>query len=449
MKRFFLTVGCSLFFILLAVILCFAISVVLLTTSARAAALYQTATSSYISASNEATPTITIATAEEGSAYRLAQAQHDVPAAKEAQSIYLHLWIDAGVHAQGCALTLAGDASGAEPFAVDDRLTLVAHLAGGQSRVWQKDFRSGGAVARLAPVDVTDALGPDLHSLEIIMEDLQPSTYGNTELWLIACGNHAPTSVSATATATNPARETSSPTPTIIFTASTSITSTSITSTPTSQGHPTEVTALPISLSQESDKASPTPKNTMKTPTQTSAPFVPSQTGGGQNSDIEVAGTTQPPTSNEDFPSWPLVGITLLAFALFGAGILFIRSKINNRTRYPAKVSHIVSLFYAPTGEQEQQVVASLPVGVNLFPLEITASPDEAQYNVVKQESSTQEAAPKYILVPTSDTKNAADNDDDNDNTNATATRSKLRDWSLLQVTLDGLPVGFSAALMQ
>jgi hypothetical protein len=82
---------------------------------------------------------------------------------------------------------LAGDAGGTAPFAVDDRLTLIAHRRDGTARRWVHDFRVAGRIVPLPPTDITPALGTDLTDLEMILEDLEPDTWSNTALWLLPC----------------------------------------------------------------------------------------------------------------------------------------------------------------------------------------------------------------------------------------------------------------------
>ncbi|MDQ2805468.1 MAG: hypothetical protein M3Z04_00890 [Chloroflexota bacterium] len=90
-----------------------------------------------------------------------------------------------------CAVQLAGDAAGTQPFAVDDRLTLNAYLPGGSVRRWVHDFRDHGRILALPPTTVSAALGPDLRDLEVILEDLEPDTWGNSDLWLLPCAGQA------------------------------------------------------------------------------------------------------------------------------------------------------------------------------------------------------------------------------------------------------------------
>ncbi len=127
-----------------------------------------------------------------GEPVRLVAARTPAPPAESVRGEFFRGWASIPVPATTCRIVLAGDAAGRRPFAVDDRLTLIAMPAGGGEHRWQHDFGQGGRIVPLAATDVTVALGTDLTSLTVVLEDLAPPTLGNTDLWLLPCANGAP-----------------------------------------------------------------------------------------------------------------------------------------------------------------------------------------------------------------------------------------------------------------
>lgn len=112
-----------------------------------------------------------------------------------------------------CQVWLAGDVRGRTGITVDDKVTLIAHLPGGGERRWSHEFRAEGRIVSLGAVDLTAALGTDLSDLEFILEDLQPPTFSNSDLWLLPCANLAAlTTPTPTAIPPSP---TPAPTPTV------------------------------------------------------------------------------------------------------------------------------------------------------------------------------------------------------------------------------------------
>lgn len=149
--------------------------------------------------------TIKTAFAAEPDAVLLAAARPAAAPAATAHGEFLRRHVSVPIPNAACVVRLAGDPSGIEPFAVDDRLTLIAHRRDGTAPRWFHDFRVAGRIELFPPTDITSALGTDLSDLEVVLEDLEPNTWSNTALWLLPCA--ASTSV-ATPTLRRP-----SPTP--------------------------------------------------------------------------------------------------------------------------------------------------------------------------------------------------------------------------------------------
>ncbi len=117
---------------------------------------------------------------------RLAAARPDAPPAPGVRGVFLHGWVNLPELPAGCAWRLAGDAAGRAPFRVDDRLTLIAHLPDGRQRQWSHDFRAGDHIVALPPT-APAALGADSSRLEVQLEDVEPPTWGNSDVWLVPC----------------------------------------------------------------------------------------------------------------------------------------------------------------------------------------------------------------------------------------------------------------------
>jgi hypothetical protein len=142
----------------------------------------------------------------DGQPVLLVAARSSAPLSPTVRGEFAHGVVRVVVPDARCRVWLAGDARGSADITVDDKVTLVARLGDGGEHRWSHEFGAGGRVMPVPPVDLTGALGTDLSELEFVLEDLQPPTFGNSDLWLLPCANLA-----ALATPTVPLP---SPTPT-------------------------------------------------------------------------------------------------------------------------------------------------------------------------------------------------------------------------------------------
>jgi hypothetical protein len=247
----------------------------------------------------------------------LVAARSEAPASTTARGEFFRGWAHVVVPDSRCTVRLAGDALGQAPFAVDDRLTLIAHLPDGSVRRWMHEFRTGARIVPQPPTDVTAALGTDLRDLEIVLEDLEPPTFHNTDLWLLPCANGA-------LPATPPAAAVGA-------------------------------VATPLRIPSVQPAQSSTARPTVVAPlVEPAVPVVPGAPDGS--------------------PVGWVVG-AMAVFLLFAAAMLLL-DKRAVRAAGRSGVLHLLTVYHATSGAQLQQSIklADLPLGIALQPLRLVAA---------------------------------------------------------------------------
>lgn len=113
---------------------------------------------------------------------------HDGPAAV---GVFAQLSRRVSLAPAACPVLLAGTAVGG-PLDIDDQMTLRLTLPDGTVRSLVHDFRSAShdRLVPAGPFDLTPMLlpgGMGVYTVEVLLEDLTPPTYGNGPIWLLGC----------------------------------------------------------------------------------------------------------------------------------------------------------------------------------------------------------------------------------------------------------------------
>lgn len=387
MFRMAFRLGCLALFLFLGIIICMVVALVLVLVPRQAAASALLSPGSY-------------------APIHLASTHAAAPNSPQARGRFYNEWVSGEFYPEECAMLLAGDPGGKQPLWVDDRLTLVAHLQGGLSRRWTYDFRKGARVLTIPAVDLRAEIGTDMRFLEVLMEDLQPPTYGSSDLWLLPCANLLP---SPTPTSTATPLSTSTPaiasSPTFVYNMPQLHTATPVTPATATVSETSSVAATPTQPAQVAVGAIASPaallaRTTALVRTAASLTPTPDAVVLGQSSD---GGRT---VAGIEFPT----GLGLIAGALFLliglATIMFVvkRRRDNALVQIPAdnSVRHILNLHDPLTGEQLQEYVGDLPIGIALRPLRVVEDESEAHFMVVPSAEGTAVGSGSHAVVITS-----------------------------------------------